>query len=169
MKVRILILTTAFFCASFLGLLGLITLCNKFIYYNDTISEPIGYYLVFDAKNIVVNSLYVITISAQYIDQLTKLGYHANSGTLLKQVVAKSGDIIDITKSGVMINNKLLANSKPVEYASNIGLQAMPVGYHRLLQSGEFWVMGASPHSVDSRYLGIVHQLQIHKTAKFLF
>ena len=169
MKARILILTTTFFCVSFLCLMGLITLCNKFIYYNDKISEPIGYYLVFDTKNVVVNSLYVITISTQYMDKLTKLGYHANSGTLLKQIVAKSGDVIDITKSGVMINNKLLANSKPVEYADSVGLQVMPVGYHKLLQDGEFWVMGASPHSVDSRYFGVINQDQILKFAYFLF
>lgn len=164
-NLKIILFSTLFFCISFLSLVGLIKLYNKFFYFNDTISEPVGYYFVVNTGYIVVNGIYTVVLSPEYMIKLKKLGYRANSGTLLKQVVAQPSDTIDVTESGVLVNNKLIPNSKLIKNSNDIGLEAMPVGYHRLLQDGEFWVMGNTPHSVDSRYFGIVYKNQIHQSA----
>ena len=86
---------------------------------------------------------------------------------MIQKIVAKTGDVIDITESGILINNKLMINSKSLEYAKNLNLQPLPIGYHRLLYDGEFWVMGVSQYSVDSRYFGVINQDQILKLAYF--
>ncbi len=168
-KLKVILFSTLFFWVSFLSIIGLVKLYNKFFYYNDTISEPVGHYFVVNAEHIVANGIYTVVLHPEYMKKLRKLGYRANSGTLLKQVVAQSSDTINVTKSGVFVNNKLILNSKPIKNSNDIGLEAIPVGYHRLLQDGEFWVMGNTPHSVDSRYFGVVNKKQIHQTAYFIF
>lgn len=144
-------------------------LLGKYIWINNTKSEPIGYYFVYDNHDIKKGDLSVITISDEYLKIIKKIGYKANSNTLLKTVVATNGDSILITESGVLINNKLLSNSISSKIAKGVELKPISVGYRYKLKKDEYWVMGNTYHSFDSRYFGVINRNSIIKKAKFLF
>ena len=74
---------------------------------------------------------------------------------MLKEVVAVGGDVVEVTNSGVFINNSFLRDSIPLDKPE------LPRLRGRIeLKDKEIWVFGAgaSPelakHSFDSRYFG---------------
>ena len=137
---------------------------------NDTPSVPIGYYLSLPSSSqIEKGSLYTIVIAESYMQTIKKLGYHANSGTLLKRAVGVAGDTVHITESGVLINNRLINNSKSQATAKNVALNPLPVGYKHTLTGGQVWLMGDTSNSYDSRYFGAINEAQVLKKAIFLF
>ncbi|MFN8771043.1 MAG: signal peptidase I [Neisseriaceae bacterium] len=144
-------------------------LLERYIWYNNSISEPIGYYLVYETDQVNKGNTYIISIPTSYMRILKKLGYHANSNTLIKTVVAVSGDTITITNKGVMINKKSLSNSQGCQFARGIYLDPKRVGYTHKLLDNEYWVMGNTSHSYDSRYMGIIPKKLIIRRAIFLF
>jgi type IV secretory pathway protease TraF len=99
---------------------------------------------------------------------IKKLGYHAD-GTLLKELIAHDGDVVEIKKDGVYINNLLVPNSKSQSYVRNVNLLPVPIGYAHKLQNDEYWFIGQSSNSFDSRYFGVISVNQIKKRAIFLF
>ena len=164
-----IIKTSAYFLLG-LGIAAVVA-CGKhyFIAYNPTLSEPIGYYLTIPEWNIKPENVYMITIPEHYMSIIKKLGYNANSGMLLKKVIAKSGDTVAITESGVVINNKLIPDSKAAQSARGVNLDPQPIGYNHVLSNGEYWVLGNTAHSYDSRYFGVITEHQVHKRAIFMF
>lgn len=79
---------------------------------------------------------------------------------LLKPVVAISGDVVSVTKSGVMVNGKLLSNSSSLN-----AIPGVPCGTYKV-KSGEVWVISSySSGSFDSRYFGPVNLSGINGVA----
>jgi conjugative transfer signal peptidase TraF len=150
-------------------ILGIGKLEEYFILYNGTASVPVGYYFSIPTKDIKVGDLFAITIADKYMQIIRKLGYPANGHLLLKRVIGVEGDVIEIAKSGVLVNNILVKNSQSQEMIRGIKLSPLPVGYHHKLISGEFWVMGDVNNSYDSRYFGVVNTKQVLKKAIYLF
>ena len=145
-----------------------VTLKNRFIIYNSTISEPIGYYLTVPTHQVLKGNLYTIVIPQDYMTIIKALGYCAD-GTLLKEIVASSGDIVSVSDSGIKVNGNSISNSKSKLVVRNINLNPIKSGFTYKLKKGEYWVMGNTINSYDSRYFGVITDKQIQNHAIFLF
>jgi conjugative transfer signal peptidase TraF len=82
---------------------------------------------------------------------------------LLKPVVAKWGDVVDVSQDGLAVNGRSVANTAPM--AADIKgrhLVSWPSG-HYVVSRGEVWVASSfNPRSFDSRYFGPVPVSAIH-------
>jgi signal peptidase I len=72
---------------------------------------------------------------------------------LMKHVVAVPGDVVTVTQQGTYINGQLIPHSTIPATAK--GYQPFPFGAYTL-QPGQYWLLGTSPDSWDSRYIGPV-------------
>lgn len=145
---------------------------------NISISEPIGYYLKLPIIGTIKRgNKYLICIAdIKYIVVLKQLGLPDipnqcpyNSPYLIKQVAGVPGDAIEITKSGVLINNQLQPYSQGFTYAHGVSLYPLPVGYKTILRKNEYFMLGITPHSIDSRYFGIINRNQFYKQTILIF
>ena len=80
----------------------------------------------------------------------------------MKQVVAVEGDVITSNQSGVTVNGKMVADSKPMAAdASNRPLKAYKADQYTI-PDGEVFVMSdINPQSFDSRYFGTIPVVNI--------
>lgn len=177
--IRIIIVVLSFLLILFL----IIKLLESFISKNVSISEPTGYYFIVPVvENIKRNHKYLICITDhKYLDVLHDLGLPNNLNNhnnnqcisgfpyLIKQVAAIPGDTVKITSSGIVINNELQPNSKSFVKGRGINLYPLPIGYKATLQQNEYFVLGITPHSIDSRYFGIIRKDQFYKQAILIF
>ena len=145
------------------------------IYQNVTKSEPLGYYFAYSKKSYDINDLVLFCVdNRMYIDIIQKLGIHKNGNCpnnmpyLIKKIVATSGDIIKINTFGIWVNDKLLLNSEAISIHNGIKLSPQPLQIFRL-KHGEYFMLGATNSSYDSRYFGVVKAKQIVKKAIFIF
>ena len=150
----------------------LIVVLNNSLTKNISISEPIGYYVELPIVGAIKrgNKYLICMVNFKYITILKKLGLPSianqcpdNSPYLIKQVAGVPGDVIEIVESGVLINHQLQANSYAFTLAHGVKIYPLPIGYKAILRGGEYFVLGITPHSVDSRYFGIVRRNQIYK------
>lgn len=73
----------------------------------------------------------------------------------LKEIVATSGQVVDVTKNGVTVNGRLLPNSKP-HLVDQLG-RPMSVKWGRhVIQKGHVWLWAQNPLAYDSTYYGPV-------------
>ena len=149
---------------------------NHNITFNPTISEPRGYYFTYRSTNYNVGGLVLVCIkSGRYVDILQQFKVPVTRGEcqnhspyLLKRIVAREGDWVDITSEGVYVNKKLQMNSRALVAYKNIKL--FPVGERRFkLGINQFWLLGNTSHSYDSRYFGVVNGTQLQKKAVLLW
>ncbi len=73
--------------------------------------------------------------------------------SLMKHVVAVPGDVVTVTAQGTYVNGKLFPHSAISANAK--GYQPFRFGAYSL-QPGQYWLLGTSPDSWDSRYIGPV-------------
>lgn len=85
---------------------------------------------------------------------------------ILKMVVARPGDVVQITASGVSVNGRTLPDTTPRDRDSRGRL--MPsllmgkTAYTATMQEGELWISSSyNPASYDSRYYGPVLARQV--------
>ncbi|MGO9268168.1 MAG: S26 family signal peptidase [Candidatus Binataceae bacterium] len=71
---------------------------------------------------------------------------------LMKHVVAVPGDTVRVTPEGSYINDRLWPYSG---IPTTTSYQPFPFGTYTL-QAGQYWLLGTSPDSWDSRYIGPV-------------
>jgi conjugative transfer signal peptidase TraF len=76
---------------------------------------------------------------------------------LLKPIVAKAGDVVDVSARGIAVNGSLLRNSAPLRVdTKGRPLPAWRFGYY-VVAPGTVWVASSyNPRSFDSRYFGPV-------------
>jgi type IV secretory pathway protease TraF len=73
--------------------------------------------------------------------------------SLMKHVVAVPGDVVTVTPQGTRVNGRLWPSSAIAE--DTHGYQPFPFGTYTL-RPGQYWLLGTSPDSWDSRYIGPV-------------
>lgn len=89
---------------------------------------------------------------------------------LLKPVVAKAGDLIELSSRGISVNGQLLPNTAPLpKDTKGRPLTAWPFGRYPLT-AGTVWVASSyHSRSFDSRYFGPVYTTAIrHRLKAFL-
>ena len=76
---------------------------------------------------------------------------------LLKPIVAKAGDVVDVSDHGIAVNGSLLRNSAPLRVdTKGRPLPAWGFGCY-VVAPGTVWVASSyNPRSFDSRYFGPV-------------
>lgn len=150
---------------------------NNVVYENINISEPPGYYLAIPGLPIKKDS-YVITCITNkgYKHVFNELGMKDVKGQcdtgmqyLVKRVAAVEGDRVDVTSSGILINGTLYLNSRQFLEGRGVKLYPLPIGYSHVMAKDEFFLLGQSPHSVDSRYFGVVKREDIYRRAFLVF
>ncbi|MGO9265769.1 MAG: S26 family signal peptidase [Candidatus Binataceae bacterium] len=72
---------------------------------------------------------------------------------LMKHVVAVPGDVVTVTAQGTYVNGQFFPHSAVPTTAK--GYQPFRFGTYTL-QAGQYWLLGTSPDSWDSRYIGPV-------------
>ena len=148
---------------------------NNSIYRNITNSEPLGYYFVWNKPKYNTHDLVLVCVNERlYSNVLHQLGVPKISGEcknnmpfLLKKIVAQSGDTIVVTTDGIYINSALYKNSKAIAQYHGINLYPQKDRVFKL-KKDEFFLMGETPTSYDSRYIGVVKLSQIYKRAVFI-
>jgi conjugative transfer signal peptidase TraF len=88
---------------------------------------------------------------------------------LLKPVVAKAGDLVELSTLGISVNGVLLPNTAPLpKDTKGRVLQAWPSGPYRVA-SGTVWVSSSyQVRSFDSRYFGPIYTTAIRHRLKAL-
>lgn len=168
-------LTVAGFYLLFLFLL--LKGVENLIYKNPSISEPIGYYFAVPGVKIHTGDLVMTCVTDNsYKHVFNELGLKDVVGQcsnglpyLIKRVVASTGDRVEITKAGVLINGTLYLNSKQFTEGRGVKLYPLPIGYSHVLGEDEYFMLGKSPHSVDSRYFGIIKKNDIYRKAILIY
>lgn len=89
---------------------------------------------------------------------------------LLKPVIARAGDVVEVSSSGIAVNGQLLPNTSPLRTdAAHRPLIAWPDGSYKV-RSGTIWVASTySRASYDSRYIGPVDEKLIRGRLKPLW
>ena len=86
---------------------------------------------------------------------------------LLKPVVAKPGDVVEVSPSGISVNGTLLSNTAPLaKDTKGRSLEAWPFGRY-VVAEGTIWVASSyHPRSFDSRYFGPIPTTTIRNRVK---
>lgn len=133
---------------------------------NNTSSEPVGLYFLKAPADIAIGHRYTIKIPR--LGLCRQLGLESSVNSLLKTVVAKNGDVIQVTANGILVNNMLLPNSTGVKAVRGIELHPLPIGYKYTLKPDEYFMLGQTATSFDSRYFGVVDRKNILNEAILL-
>ena len=86
---------------------------------------------------------------------------------LLKPVVARPGDVVELSTRGISVNGALLSNTAPLSKDTKARpLKAWPFGRY-VVASGTVWVASSyHPRSFDSRYFGPISTSAIRERLK---
>ena len=162
---------------SFIALFLIVGAADNTVYQNISISEPLGYYLALPGVPVGKGDLVLTCITNKgYKSALNALGMKDVTGQcdtgmpyLIKRVAAAKGDKVEITAAGVLINGILFLNSKQFTEGRGVKLFPLPIGYSHVLAADEYFMLGQSPHSVDSRYFGIIKKNDIFRRAFLIY
>ena len=141
-------------------------LCDSFgLRINTSPSLPVGLYVTTADPNA---SLVEFCPAEPYAQLAIVRGYRSagncpdGAAPLLKPVVAKSGDVVDVSQAGIVVNGKRIPNTAPVG-ADTRGRQLVPWPSGRyLVKPGDIWVASSfNRRSFDSRYFGPVPTIAI--------
>jgi len=140
---------------------------------NASPSLPVGLYLVTDdhRANLVefcpAEPFAALALRRGYRDP----GVCMDRGApLLKPVVAKTGDLVELSTLGISVNGVLLPNSAALSKdTKGRVLEAWPSGHYRVAP-GTVWVSSSyQARSFDSRYFGPIYTTAIrHRLKAFL-
>ena len=86
---------------------------------------------------------------------------------LLKPIVARSGDVVELSARGISVNGRLLSNTAPLSKdTKGRPLEAWPFGRY-VVASETVWVASSyHPRSFDSRYFGPISTSAIRTRVK---
>jgi signal peptidase I len=154
---------------------GLIFFIQQIIY-NPTISLRRGYYFTYPLLTPKLHDIVLLCVwDSKHIKVMHKLGLPKTDDAcgnhtpyLMKEIVAVEGDIIEVTTSGVRVNDYLYPNSQLLSTYHQINLLPINFGVFRL-GTNEYFVLGVTPRSYDSRYFGVIVRQQIYRGASLIF
>lgn len=131
------------------------------VFINITESVPPGVYWrgdgVFDVGDLVMacppkNPVSVVALERNYILSGSVCGDYS---PLLKFVVARHKDVIDVRERSLRINGSKIAEAILLE-ADSLGRPLPRPQYPITLAAGQVWLYSSDPQSFDSRYFGPV-------------
>lgn len=134
------------------------------IRFNFTPSEPVGLYRMIAPVPIMRGDIVSFCHSGDHGKFMLAGGCPNGTAPMLKYVAAIAGDIVVVGDAGVMVNGRMLPNSRPALHAFSDPFLKLPVlRGHFQLKPGEFWAYGSgdSARSYDSRYYGPVKEQDI--------
>jgi conjugative transfer signal peptidase TraF len=143
------------------GVIGIAELCDfAGVRINTSPSLPVGLYVTTSDPNA---TLVEFCPAEPYAQLAIVRGYRSagncrdGAAPLLKPVVAKVGDVVEVSQTGIAVNGRLLSNTAPVATDTN-GRQLLPWPSGRyVVQRGSVWVASSfNRRSFDSRYFGPV-------------
>jgi conjugative transfer signal peptidase TraF len=125
---------------------------------NTTPSMPLGLYVTSSDPDAPVAA---ICLPEPYGSFAIRRGYRtagscADGATpLMKPVVAKAGDVVELSPNGIAVNGTVVPNTQPLSHDST-GRPLTPWAFGRFTVSpGTVWVASSHhPRSYDSRYFG---------------
>jgi conjugative transfer signal peptidase TraF len=89
---------------------------------------------------------------------------------LMLKVAGKRKDIVTINESGVYVNDKLLAESKPlIQDKEGRAMPALMLDHYELKEKEVLLMSDAGNHPFDGRYFGIVDVAQVDSVISPLF
>jgi conjugative transfer signal peptidase TraF len=147
-------------------LIGLFQICAWIgIRLNASPSLPIGLYVVSDSgrANLVefcpAEPFATLAMARGYRDGGT---CYDGGAPLMKPVVAKAGDMVELTRKGLAVNGTLVPNTAPLERDTR-GRPLTPWPYGRYVVTREtVWVASSyNARSFDSRYFGPIDRASI--------
>jgi conjugative transfer signal peptidase TraF len=155
--------------------IGLFGILGNYVFYNPSPSIPKGYYLSYPSNNYNRGDLIIFRLTNRQqittLEKLRHLLYNNYSFTqplyLIKHIVGVEHDIITINHNGIMVNNKLYSHSQAIDHYQNIYFNYL----HNLtfkLKVHQFFVLGDTQYSYDSRYFGTITQQDIYRKALLL-
>jgi conjugative transfer signal peptidase TraF len=153
--------------------LGTFQLCGLLgIRINTSPSLPAGLYLVTKEENANLAEF----CPTEPIAALSLVRGYRSPGVcedggapLLKPIIAKRGDLVDLSAHGIRVNGILLANTAPlVKDTKGRPLKSWPFGRFEVAP-GTVWVASSyDSRSFDSRYFGPVSTVAIRNRVKVL-
>ena len=131
--------------------------------FNTTASVPLGFYWLTVTSPRKGDLVLFCPPNSAIFREAQQRGYLGvgncpnGTGYLIKKVMAVQGDIIAINDQGVMVNSRLVSNSRPLTKDKQ-GRPLMPYMLHNYqLQENELLLLSDyNPYSFDGRYFGIV-------------
>jgi type IV secretory pathway protease TraF len=90
-----------------------------------------------------------------------------NTPYLIKKIVAGYKDKVVISPMGVYVNNHLIPNSAAIKKFRTINLAPLTSSIINL-NKDEYFVLGQTKTSYDSRYFGVINKKQIIRKAVLL-
>jgi conjugative transfer signal peptidase TraF len=161
------------------GLAVLLTvhpLARMGIFYNETPSEPLGFYRTEPLGTMHDGEIVTFCPDLRWpiVALAKKRGWLApgdcagDLAPFIKTVVAVPGQVVAVTARGVCVDGKCLPHSAPKarSWLGHTVLPHYPYGRYRLAP-GTLWLYGSlSPWSLDSRYYGPVPQGRLRTAAK---
>jgi conjugative transfer signal peptidase TraF len=125
---------------------------------NATMSEPIGLYIRTadpDAKLVEFCPPEPFAFVSRRRGYRPRGNCPDGAAPLLKSVVARAGDLVEMSALGITVNGKLLPNTSP-RALDSAGRKLTPWPFGRyVVQHGTVWTVSTyHPRSFDSRYFG---------------
>lgn len=146
---------------------------------NSSKSMPRGLYLVGPLQEVERGQVVALCISNASAAAIYKardyLGPSSRCAVglppVLKPLVAMPGDLVEISAAGTSVNGQLLPNSRVFDTDSDgRPIEHLPVGWSKRLAAGEYFALAnVIERSLDSRYYGTVHRVDLQGRARPLF
>src|SRR5712664_4189005 len=136
--------------------------------FNDSPSMPTGLYVRTSSESSA--SMVVFCPAAPFAELSVERGYRSRGNCpdgaepLAKPIAARAGDIVELSATGMTVNDRLLPNTAPlVTDTAGRPLSHWPFGRY-VVAPGTVWVASTySPRSLDSRYFGPIEASQIRE------
>jgi signal peptidase I len=132
---------------------------NFLLVRNISPSEPMGFYLVVRTNDIHKGDLILFKFNKQ--SEFVKQGTF-----LLKEVVCVPGDTLIVKGRNFFCNGKLIAEA--LSYSCKKHIPVEPFSFNGVIPQGEYFVLGKTKCSYDSRYWGFVKKEDILGKAFYL-
>jgi conjugative transfer signal peptidase TraF len=138
------------------------------IMFQITPSLPKGVYWIDNPVHIDTGMLCVFSIPRNVYGMMKSRGWIPENLKfyLMKPIVAKQGDEVEVSTTGFFVNGKYLG---PVKRYDSQGLPLPEYHEKVILGDGEFFVVSTYPNSFDSRYFGTIRREDIKWVARPLF
>jgi conjugative transfer signal peptidase TraF len=166
-------LTWSFIAITFLILMEVL---SKHIIFNPSISETRGYYFMYKKHDYKKGDMVLVCLKSTRYTKILKefqlpfdnTDCANNVPYLLKGIVASTDDLIEIKQNVVVVNGRVQKNSLSLNNYHEIKLYPQMDGKFKLKEDN-FFVLGLTKHSYDSRYFGVVSRDQIEGVAYLLW